>query len=278
MLVIMVIIAMPVPCPPMSDRMRASSRMNLRSHGGFVDPWAINGTASSDTISVVVHGGAERGAKARRSELVNNSAARDKKRGVPTATARAQSLSSLPTRDRVRLLASPLALVAKSERTTPREGSCIRTTPHWSRVGRTPATKTKGGVEMKQWQERRHFGALDWASDHHDLVVVDRTGELVESVTFAHSGPGWQELRARLKPYPGLAVAVETNQGAAVQQLIEAGLAVYPVNPKSAQRYRERKAPSGVKDDQLDAWSLADALRLDGHGWRVLVPEDPLIE
>jgi len=131
---------------------------------------------------------------------------------------------------------------------------------------------------MKQWQERRHFGALDWASDHHDLVVVDRTGELVESVTFAHSGPGWQELRARLKPYPGLAVAVETNQGAAVQQLIEAGLAVYPVNPKSAQRYRERKAPSGVKDDQLDAWSLADALRLDGHGWRVLVPEDPLIE
>ena len=131
---------------------------------------------------------------------------------------------------------------------------------------------------MKEWQERTYFGALDWASDHHDLVVVDRMGELVESFTFAHSGPGWQELRGKLAPYPGLAIAVETNQGAAVQQLIEAGLEVYPVNPKSAQRYRERKAPSGVKDDQLDAWSLADALRLDGHGWRALVPEDPLIE
>ena len=131
---------------------------------------------------------------------------------------------------------------------------------------------------MKDWKGRRHFAALDWASDHHDLVVIDRAGELVESFRFAHSGPGWEELRLKLAAYPGLAVAVETNQGAAVQQLIEAGLEVYPVNPKSAQRYRERKAPSGVKDDQLDAWSLADALRLDGHGWRALVPEDPLIE
>jgi transposase len=50
------------------------------------------------------------------------------------------------------------------------------------------------------------------------------------------------------------------------------------VHPTSAQRYRERKAPSGVKDDDLDAWSLADALRVDGHGWRPLLPEDPLIE
>jgi transposase len=131
---------------------------------------------------------------------------------------------------------------------------------------------------MKDWQERAYFCALDWASDHHDLVVVDRAGELVESLTFAHSGPGWKQLREKLASYPGLGIAVETNQGAAVQQLIEAGLEVYPVNPKSAQRYRERKAPSGVKDDQLDAWSLADALRLDGHSWRVLVPEDPLIE
>jgi len=131
---------------------------------------------------------------------------------------------------------------------------------------------------MKEWQERAHFGALDWASDHHDVVVVDRQGQVVESFGFAHSGEGWAELRLKLARYSQLAIAVETNQGAAVQQLIEAGLDIYPVNPKSAQRYRERKAPSGVKDDQLDAWSLADALRLDGHGWRPLAPEDPLIE
>ena len=131
---------------------------------------------------------------------------------------------------------------------------------------------------MIDWNKRAHFAALDWASDHHDIVVVDAQGKVVESFTFAHTGAGWQELRAKLVCYPATAIAVETNQGAAVQQLIEAGLEVYPVNPKSAQRYRERKAPSGVKDDKLDAWSLADALRLDGHDWRALVPEDPLIE
>ncbi len=50
----------------------------------------------------------------------------------------------------------------------------------------------------------------------------------------------------------------------------------YPVNPKAAKRYRERKAPSGTKSDRLDAWSLADALRLDGHTWRRLKADDPL--
>jgi transposase len=53
---------------------------------------------------------------------------------------------------------------------------------------------------------------------------------------------------------------------------------VYPLNPKSAQAYRERKAPSGVKDDRLDAWSFADACRVDGQGWKPLHPEDPLIK
>src|SRR5256885_4259383 len=52
----------------------------------------------------------------------------------------------------------------------------------------------------------------------------------------------------------------------------------YPLNPKSAQAYRERKAPSGVKDDRLDAWSFADACRVDGQGWKPLRPQDPLIK
>jgi transposase len=69
-----------------------------------------------------------------------------------------------------------------------------------------------------------------------------------------------------------------TSQGAAVEQLLEAGMVVYPVNPKSAQAYRQRKAPSGVKDDRLDGWSLADALRVDGQGWKPLRPEDPLVK
>ncbi len=63
----------------------------------------------------------------------------------------------------------------------------------------------------------------------------------------------------------------------AVEQLLDAGFSVYPVNPKSAVRYRERKAPSGAKDDQRDDRSLADALRVDGHGWKQLLAKDTLV-
>src|SRR5260370_13277271 len=33
--------------------------------------------------------------------------------------------------------------------------------------------------KMKSWKEFTHFAALDWAKDHHDVVVVDRQGTVV---------------------------------------------------------------------------------------------------
>jgi transposase len=130
--------------------------------------------------------------------------------------------------------------------------------------------------DVKGWSERAAFAGLDWASDHHDVVVVDRQGKVCEELRIEDNAEGWARLRERLSRYPGLAIAVETSYGTAVERLVEAGYAVYPVNPKAAKRYRERKAPSGTKTDFLDAWSLADALRVDGHGWRVLRPDDAL--
>lgn len=130
---------------------------------------------------------------------------------------------------------------------------------------------------METWKKITHYAGLDWASDHHDVAVVDQQGQITLQRRFAHTAEGWQELAAQLGQLGTVAVAVETNRGFAVEQLLAHGLIVYPVNPMSAERYRERKAPSGVKNDQLDAWSLADALRLDGHGWKTLAGEDPLI-
>lgn len=129
---------------------------------------------------------------------------------------------------------------------------------------------------MDSWTERTTFVGFDWASDHHDVVVVDRYGRIVEDFRFDDTADGWQRLKKKLSKRPDVAVAIETSSGATVERLLEAGYAVYPVNPKAAKRYRERKVPSGTKTDRLDAWSLADALRLDGHTWRLLEPDDPL--
>jgi transposase len=127
----------------------------------------------------------------------------------------------------------------------------------------------------KLWSERTAFAGWDWAHDHHDIVVVDRSGTVVEDFRIEHTAEGWQHLKERLSRHPDVAVAIETRSGPVVERLLEGGYAVFPVNPKAAQRYRDRKLPSGTKTDRVDAWSLADALRLDGHTWRQLQPEDP---
>jgi transposase len=130
---------------------------------------------------------------------------------------------------------------------------------------------------MTPFTELTVFAGLDWASDHHDIVIVDRHGARVESLRFDHTGAAWETTLAHLRTFGPLAMAIETTHGIAVQQLLEAGITVYPVAPKAAERYRGRKAPSGTKDDQLDAWTLADALRVDGHGWQPLPPHDPMV-
>lgn len=131
---------------------------------------------------------------------------------------------------------------------------------------------------MKTWKELTHFAGFDWASDHHDVVIVDQAGVVVAQFRFTHSAEGWNRFRQEIQAYQALGIAVETCSGAAVDELLRCNCTVFPVQPKAAARYRERKSPSGVKDDQLDAWALADALRMDGRTWRTLALEDPLIQ
>ena len=131
---------------------------------------------------------------------------------------------------------------------------------------------------MKTWQEITHYAGFDWAKDHHQVVIVDKNGQRVAELVFDHSLQGWQRFLQQVSGFAGLAVAIETNQGAAVDQLLQHGFTVYPVNPVAAASYRKRKAPTGTKTDQLDAWGLADALRVDGQGWKVLQPMDPLTQ
>jgi len=130
--------------------------------------------------------------------------------------------------------------------------------------------------------ELTHFAGFDWASEKHDVVVVDRQGGVVLALEFGDTAEGWSTLRSKLVALAApqqevgrIGVAIETSCGPAVERLLEMGLAVYPINPKAAERFRERKAPSGIKDDQLDAWSMGDALRTDGQDWRRLLPDDP---
>ena len=227
---------------------------------------------SPDTTSDVVHDLASGAPKAERCEVVNNSAGGQAGVGRLKASTRSRSSESRATSTYYRSSVALSAPGLTSKRTSSLEDSCIRSTPCRAAL----ATDIKPNPAM-DWNTQPHFAALDWASDHHDVVIIDRLGQVKEKVRFAHTAEGWQQLREVLRHYPGAPMAVETSHGTVVDQLFALGLEVYPVNPKSAQRYRERQSPSGVKDDERDAWSLADALRMDGHGWKPLAALDPVL-
>lgn len=126
--------------------------------------------------------------------------------------------------------------------------------------------------------ELLHFGGFDYAGQKHYVVVVDRAGSKVLSMEFGNNAEGWRKFLDQLSAFPKLAFTIETCCGADVERLLAADLPVFPINPKAAQRYRERKSVSGCKSDELDAFCMADALRTDGTAWRRLTPMDPLTQ
>jgi transposase len=134
-------------------------------------------------------------------------------------------------------------------------------------------------TQAKEFAQLTHYCGFDWAHDTHVSCVVDKAGAVVLELSFADDAEGWGSLRKKLSSVAGIAsvgVAIETSCGPEVERLLEMGLAVYPMNPKAATRYRDRKSVSGAKSDAADAYSFADGLRTDGHGWRRLRPLDPL--
>ena len=131
---------------------------------------------------------------------------------------------------------------------------------------------------MKAWNQITHYAGFDWAKDHHDVIVLDGGGKIVADFRFEHTAGGWEQFREKLAAFAGVAVAIETKFGTVMERLQEIDCCIFPVHPQSAKAYRQRKVPSGNKTDHVDAWSLADALRLDGANWKQLAPQEPLIK
>lgn len=108
---------------------------------------------------------------------------------------------------------------------------------------------------------------LDWSRCKHDFVVMTADGRVVHRGTVTHDAAGLDALRQHIAEHePNAAsvrVAVEMHDGALLAWLLEQGYTVFGINPKSAQRARDRYRPAGGKDDASDAFILADMLRTD---------------
>jgi transposase len=119
------------------------------------------------------------------------------------------------------------------------------------------------------------FVGIDWATESHEVCVIDPAGAVVERRSVPHTGDGLRELADRLARLVDgqtgrVAVSIEVPHGAVVETLLERGFAVFSLNPKQLDRFRDRFSPAGAKDDRRDARVLADALRTDRHCFRRL--------
>ena len=81
-------------------------------------------------------------------------------------------------------------------------------------------------------------------------------------------------LRQHVDDLTTVAVGIETPRGALVATLMEQGLAVFAVNPKQLDRFRDRHTVAGAKDDRRDARVLADSLRTDAGAFHRVEMDD----
>ncbi|MGW8954787.1 IS110 family transposase [Streptomyces sp. NPDC055709] len=127
------------------------------------------------------------------------------------------------------------------------------------------------------------FCGIDWASDHHDVVVVDDSGSLLSRARINDDAEGLAQLMTILAAHGDCAeaptpVAIETSRGLLVSCLRATGRPVYAINPMAAARYRDRHAVSRKKSDHLDAMVLANILRTDAAAHRMLPADSELAQ
>jgi len=117
---------------------------------------------------------------------------------------------------------------------------------------------------------------IDWARSKHDLVLMDPEGQVVARLQVTHNAEGLAQVAAAIAEHESepweVRIAVEMHDGALLAWLLEQGYTVFGINPKSAQRARDRYRPAGGKDDASDAFILADMLRTDRGSLRPVQP------
>ncbi len=123
---------------------------------------------------------------------------------------------------------------------------------------------------------------IDWAKEAHEFCALQPDRKAVAQGSIEHSGSGIAQFIERLlklsENQPGrVAISIETPRGAVVESLLERGFAVFALNPKQMDRFRDRHCVAGSKSDQFDALVLADSLRTDMHLFRRVKLDDPLI-
>ena len=127
------------------------------------------------------------------------------------------------------------------------------------------------------------YCGIDWASEHHDIAVVDDDGQVVARGRLGNDAAGFAQALTLLAeagdsadhPIP---VGIETDRGPWAAALRQTGRLIYPINPLAASQYRARYALSGAKSDATNAVLLANIVRTDAAAHRPLPADTGLAQ
>jgi transposase len=126
------------------------------------------------------------------------------------------------------------------------------------------------------------FVGIDWATEAHQVCIVNDRGEIIQERSVQHSGSAVAEFIDGLLclcagELNRIVVGIEVPRGALVETLTERGLAVYAINPKQLDRFRDRHFPAGSKDDRRDAYVIATSLRTDLRCFHYIRTDEPTV-
>ena len=116
------------------------------------------------------------------------------------------------------------------------------------------------------------FVGDDWAETHHDVHLMNDTGDRLAAKRLPEGLQGIAALHELLAGHASdpseVIIGIETERGLWVQALTAAGYQVYAINPLSVSRYHDRHSLAGAKSDPGDQKLLADVVRTDRHNHR----------
>src|ERR1051325_4801343 len=98
------------------------------------------------------------------------------------------------------------------------------------------------------------YAGVDWASETHDVLVQEASGEKVLAATYSHDERGLSALCSTLVRLGVVLVAIERPDGLLIERLLDAGLRVMAIHPNQVAAARPRFRAAGGKSDGFDAF------------------------
>jgi transposase len=122
---------------------------------------------------------------------------------------------------------------------------------------------------------------IDWSQHHHNVCIMNEAGAPVVRFKLSHAPEGFAKLEERINklqlPPANCLIALETAHNLLIDFLWSRHYSVYIIAPSIVSSSRGRYTSSGARNDDRDAFVLADLLRTDRHRFAPWKPDGFLI-